>query len=437
VIDQTGSAEPRTNGTHATSDTEGSGLDDGSASSFDGGAIDDRLDALLQSIREWDWRTAPAEGGAADRDAPVSVAGPRTTTAVAETAQDLTPPTPDSLSVQDAVDAPTVVREPMPSSPEPVEPPPPADSGSAPERPSDGTDPRHEPTFESAPAEPPPPFSVEAPSDDATNSAAEDGEGSEPITPGSSPIQVTSETQPVRVQPVAIPLSAAADPTGSQVHGSAVGDSTAWLKFGYGPESKPDPDWQTGQPRSRTRLKVLGLGALCLILAGALAFGLIRLFDKSTTSPGQTATTTIPPTPSATNQSHAATTLSSSQVIQYEGYAQSLQTANLAAAHLYDSAGTAPTTTKLTLEVIQYGKELTSYNNDLDAIAWPATMQSAIQADHAQLRALLSFLGSFSIVKPAGVSAWLVQLHGRTSTAQTADNRVRQDLGLPITTSFP
>ena len=49
----------------------------------------------------------------------------------------------------------------------------------------------------------------------------------------------------------------------------------------------------------------------------------------------------------------------------------------------------------------------------------------------------MSFLQSFSEVSPTGVGPWLSQFHDRADTAQTADNQVRQDLGLPSSSSFP
>ena len=49
----------------------------------------------------------------------------------------------------------------------------------------------------------------------------------------------------------------------------------------------------------------------------------------------------------------------------------------------------------------------------------------------------MSFLQSISFVSPTGMSTWLSQMHTRTGTAQTADNQIRQDLGLPSSSSFP
>jgi hypothetical protein len=179
------------------------------------------------------------------------------------------------------------------------------------------------------------------------------------------------------------------------------------------------------------------LVALGLILAGALAVGAILLFDKSPKSASRTPTTHIGPMAHATHSSHAVSGISASQLNQFRAYSAKFETANLAAARGFDSSATTPTSAQLALVDIQYGKDLATYNNDLASTSWPSSVQSAIRADHAQLLSLMSFLRSFSIVQPSGVSAWLAQLHNRTAAAQTTDNQVRQDLGLPITTAFP
>jgi hypothetical protein len=49
----------------------------------------------------------------------------------------------------------------------------------------------------------------------------------------------------------------------------------------------------------------------------------------------------------------------------------------------------------------------------------------------------MSFLQSFNIVVPGGMSAWLAQFHDRTRTTETADNQIRKVLGLPSSSSFP
>ena len=77
------------------------------------------------------------------------------------------------------------------------------------------------------------------------------------------------------------------------------------------------------------------------------------------------------------------------------------------------------------------------YDFQLRFIQWPASMQAAIADDHAQLEALVSFLAAFPSTSPTNMSGWMSGLHIRTGAAQTTDNLVRRDLGLPNTNSFP
>jgi hypothetical protein len=50
---------------------------------------------------------------------------------------------------------------------------------------------------------------------------------------------------------------------------------------------------------------------------------------------------------------------------------------------------------------------------------------------------LITFLGSLTSVTPATQDSWLTQLHALATTAQSADNLVRKDIGLTLTTSYP
>jgi hypothetical protein len=336
----------------------------------------------------------------------------------------------------------------MRSPPGTVEPPPPANAEdlSNPARDEASSGHRAEAASEASPAAamvvtPPDGDDGNATGDPKTATAEED-QGAVDFTPEPSPLGSAIDT-PVMVEPTP---TETIEPTTFEDNGltpppdnegPALGDATSWLGLQYGPEPKPEPDRPSGNVRSRSRVKVFGLVALCLILAAALAFGGIRLFDKNTKPAGRTQTTQNTTTPTSTHPGHVVPPISTAQLTQYEGYAQGLQNGNLAATLRLDKAGTTPTPAQLVLVVIAYEMALTKYNNELRYITWPTSMQSAIDADQAQLRALLSFLQSFSIVQPSGVSAWLTQLHNRTSTAQNADNQVRQDLGLPRSFSFP
>jgi hypothetical protein len=182
-----------------------------------------------------------------------------------------------------------------------------------------------------------------------------------------------------------------------------------------------------------------------LCLAAALAVILIiwgiRVThkDPGSSGPSLPAPTTATTQPATSNPAQAASVapIDSSQLAQYEQFAAALQTANGVAAKAFVDAGSTLTTTQLAPVVTAYGSALNLYDFQLHFIAWPASMQPAIQADHVQFKALMSFLQSFSIVTPTGMSAWLSDLHSRAGTTQAADNVIRKDLGLPSSSSFP
>ena len=122
---------------------------------------------------------------------------------------------------------------------------------------------------------------------------------------------------------------------------------------------------------------------------------------------------------------------------KYTQDAQGLQQANEVATKAFDDAGSTPTQAELAPTVTSYRTALNLYDFQLHFITWPASMQAAIAADHAQFKSLMSTLQSFAAVSPTGMSAWLSQMHDQAGTTQTADNQVRQDLGLPSSSSFP
>ena len=178
-------------------------------------------------------------------------------------------------------------------------------------------------------------------------------------------------------------------------------------------------------------------------LAGAVAILLviwgIRVTHKDPTSSGPS----LPPpstatTASTSGASHASTALypdGQRKLAQYEGIPR--RRGPMGWPQDLVDAGSNPSTTQLAPVVTAYGSALNLYDFQLHFINWPASMESAIELDHAQLKALMSFLQSFSIVTPTGMSTWLVDLHNRAGTAQAADNVIRRKLGLSSSSSFP
>ncbi len=220
-----------------------------------------------------------------------------------------------------------------------------------------------------------------------------------------------------------------------QVMGEPPGIGTAsW--FGHEPEPAPEPAGPLRRLWSHpwAKLAVAGVAAAVVV---ALVVGGIRLFDKNTASDGTTSTTVTQPPSHPAHHAHVPAPISAAQLATYEGFSSSFQNANVAATKGIVKAGSAPTASQIVLVVVAYRTAVNIYNYQLHFIQWPQSMQSAIEADHAQLQALTSFLEAFSSVAPNGVPSWLSLLHDRANSAEVADNVVRQDLGLPASFAFP
>ncbi len=180
--------------------------------------------------------------------------------------------------------------------------------------------------------------------------------------------------------------------------------------------------------------KPVALG-LAVILAVVVIVSGIRLLSGSSGSSQLTPTTSAQS--AAGPAHHGPAPISAAEMTLFNGYADGLKKANAAATTGFVSAGSTPTPSKVAATISSYRSALNLYYFQLHFIHWPASMQTATEVEYAQLQALMSFMQSFSTVSPAGISAWLSQLHNRTGTTEAADNQVRHDLGLPATSTFP
>ena len=186
-----------------------------------------------------------------------------------------------------------------------------------------------------------------------------------------------------------------------------------------------------------TKMAVLCVAAVVAVIV--IIWG-IRMAHTSPGSDTPSSTTATTAAQSASRQSpHTAFVLpvTSAQLTQYEQYAQGLQKGNAAATKVFITSGNTPTAAQLTAPVDAYRSAVNLYDFDLRFIQWPASMQAAIAADHTQLEVLVNFLQTFSTEGTSNVAGWLSGLHIRGGAAQTTDNQVRQDLGLPALSSFP
>jgi hypothetical protein len=375
VNDQLGHIEVATNGTHKVTDTEPPKPIDEGPQFLNGQSVDERLAALLQTIRTWDWRVASvAEGPQPAEAAASTVQSPHTATASVEVRED-----PEPLTVEEPV-----------TSEEPV-------TGEL-------------------------PLTVH-----------------EAFTPGAPPVQKNADTQPVVLEPTP---PATVDPPAPEKLEDAPDDATspseaeAESQPGTGP-APPNRRWRSHPWAQFAVLGLAAVGAVVLIVGG------IRLFTKNPGSGDATSTTVSQSAHNSAHHDNQATPLSlaapitAAQLTRYELWASGLQKANVTATTGFIEAGSTPTPAQITAVVTPYYTAVHLYDFQLHFIQWPASMQTAIEVDHAQMNALMSFMQSIKYVSPTGMSAWLSQLHNRTSTVQTADNQIHQDVGLRSSHSFP
>jgi hypothetical protein len=436
VSEQSGSVGTTTNGKHPIADAGPSlGIQEGQP--YNEQSVDERLEALMQTIRTWDWRSPSAESDPANTgepgqslaSAPISSdpsrdlkgpgvvpvvpprpSAPNVLVPTAPNVQDPTNPAPrhakaDPLATQQP-EAPA--PSPAPSSPETSQGPPTPISAPAVESELAVVD-SHQvppPTVEPLPAEKPP--SGPPPT--------------LPSTPQGSPEPPTLTVATPVEQFASLPGLNAAFPTPE----------------GPQPGAKPYPG--AVDTKGRTRLKVL---LLCIAAAVVvlLIIGAIRLF--SGTSQGSGPSEPPPTTAVTTTTAHTASSvdqaplpISSAQLTEYEHDAQGLNEANITATKAL-AGKTALTTAEVVPVAAIYSTALNTYSLALSYIEWPAALQTAVKADQAQLVITASYLKSIDAVSPTGLNSWIAQLKAQATTTETMDNALRQELDLPKTTAFP
>jgi hypothetical protein len=186
------------------------------------------------------------------------------------------------------------------------------------------------------------------------------------------------------------------------------------------------------------------LAALCLVavLAVLVIIGGLRLAHKdpgsgSGPTPTTVTTTTQHAATTTTTQPAVAPPVTAAQLAQYKPYAATFETADATAKTSLASAGSSPTLAQVAPIAASYLNALKLYNLQVHYVQWPTSMQTDVATDEAQLGAEMNLVQSVSSVSPADVKTWLSQLHAQSATLQTADNKIHQDLGLPASSSFP
>ncbi len=420
--DRLGPAEVTTNGTGKVTDGEQPTPTHEGSPSLSAQSVDQRLEALMETIRTWDWRAAPVEAGATRTDEGALTVSGLATTATAEVHQVLEPPTYGPTPVQTAPNTGprVIVPTPYPDADPPVRMDPMADNTRT-------VVPEPTPHVDAVP-----PVPVDPMADNTRTVVLEPMPRPDAVPP--VPVDpMADNTQTVVLEPT--PRPATVDPV-VPMEREGVADGTS-------APSQPAPtrraDTERGPIRRLWSHRWTKVALLCLAAAVAVVLIIwgLRLAHKSP-SAGAPLSTTVPPH-AVVHPHHPAfvSPIPAAQMVKYEQYAQGLQTANVTAAHALAAAGSAPTAIQLAPAITAYHYGVNLYDFQIRFIQWPAGMQPAVTVDHAQLEALVTYLQSFSSVSPTGVGPWLSQLHARTAAAEATDNKIRQDLGLAASTSFP
>ena len=482
MSEQAGSIGTMTNGNHPAVDAQPTSAG-GQISQTNGTrSLDQRLDALMQTIRAWDWRSdqvAPDPPCVSEPDEPLASAQITTAPTSDRGCPDVPPPprAADALYLTDprprhAKAEPLPAEQPVAPVPSRVPSPPetPQDTptlivaapvqGSAVvgsheirsattvappsmEQP-DATLPTAVPSPPATPQEPPTPI-VAAPVQESAVVGSHEILSATTVAP--PPIVQPNATLPTAVPsppeaphdpptlviatPVQEPAAASAAP-GSPTATEGVQPDIA---AGVGPH----PEFLERKSRPWNKPVLLCVAGLVVVL---LVIGAIRLIsDKNQGSgpsePSPTTGVTQPTTHTAASAYQAPLPIPSAALTQYEQYAQSLNEANITATKGLTSNGAALTVSEVVPVATNYATALNTYSLALAYVDWPASLETAVKADQAQLVIMSSYLKSIDAVSTAGLNSWLAQLRAQATTTETMDNALRQELDLSRTTTFP
>jgi hypothetical protein len=394
MIDDVDRVLASTNGAGAIATDSPERSDDAFAGDFV--SIDQRLSALRETIRTWEWRAAGEEDGDS-KETDLSASAVVTTTVLAGNENPLVEPV-DVEVREDRVGP--VADSPIPAVHE------------------------NEAGVHIA-------SDTVKPSDPAADMDADDRQRIDeparilvtPVSPIVVPV-VTEQHSPFGTDPPFF----RDQPEGHQRVGSFPSvDASASSQGDKGALSRL---WSHGWTKVVVVFVVLVVAVVALIWSLGLANN-----DPGSTDPSSTGVTQPASTTGANQPTQ--TPLTAAQLTQYEQYATALEQANGTADAGLARVANPPTLSQVTPVMATYLSALKLYNLQMHYVLWPASMQNDVQADYSQLAKFLTFLQTLGTGSPSGMDAWLSQLHTEGRAAQATDNKIRQDLGLPTSSSFP
>jgi hypothetical protein len=171
------------------------------------------------------------------------------------------------------------------------------------------------------------------------------------------------------------------------------------------------------------------------LIAAIIVFVIVAVIRLATPGPssGSLTPTTINSTHAVT---HATVAVPDATLTEFRDASKALNTANVTVTQALASSSNQPVA-QVNQEITPYATALNTFEFDLHAIVWPTSMTVPSQSLTLRIKALASYASSVSTVTPATMSTWVTQFHALATAAQTQDNLVRNDVGLPSTTSFP
>jgi hypothetical protein len=92
---------------------------------------------------------------------------------------------------------------------------------------------------------------------------------------------------------------------------------------------------------------------------------------------------------------------------------------------------------QITQELNPYATALNTFLVKLHLVTWPETMQVPSEDLTLRTQALATFISTISSVNATTLGAWVSQFHALASSTETAANLIRRDIGLRNTSSYP
>jgi hypothetical protein len=383
-------------------------------------AIEERLAAIAEMIKSWDWRAHTFDEHGAIRPRPASPAGTSTSEA---------PPVQQPPATICRVDAepafsPLNRHAPRGASRSTVQPVAFEEPASTPARRQ--TSHVHSPQFSAPPPEGPSPPAPpllpsphQAPSPPLLSDTASLPAIFEPATIVAEAVAAEIPPSPfaaATAPPVATTVSPPLDPVVDSLPVPPVDEL----------ETALEPS-----PRRRSKL-IFELVAVAAVVVAVIIAIILRSAPGQTggSSPKLTSTT-------STSASHkAAIPVSSTAPARFTAATKVLDAANVRVTHVL-AGGSRLSLTQVKEGVSPYLAALENFDFTLHFTAWPQSLQIPSEDLMFGNQVLVSWLQSLSSQNSATLSSWFTQLYRLGSQAETADNFFRKDLGLATTTSYP